>query len=270
MTFEQAYRRSRDAFPFPDYMPPVAAAFGYRTIAETVLDLVPTGSRVLDFGCGPCDKTAVLQDLGYRCSGYDDLMDAWHREGDNIEKIIAFAARTGIDLRIAEHDAPLPFHPGEFDLVMAHDILEHLHNSPRQFLLPLVDLLVPGGLLYLSVPNAANLRKRILVATGRSNHAPFNDYYWYPGDWRGHVREYVKADLHQLADNLGLEIVQVAGCDHMLEVLPGGRLGQRIWKTATSRVDSLKDSVMLIARKPANWTEPEAPPDADRFKKATH
>ena len=31
-------------------------------------------------------------------------------------------------------------------------------------------------------------------------------YYWSPGSWRGHVREYVKNDLYLLSKYLGLNI----------------------------------------------------------------
>ena len=55
------------------------------------------GRRVLDFGCGPLDKIAVLQSLGYRCTGYDDLGDYNYQAGNNVEKILSFAALGGVE-----------------------------------------------------------------------------------------------------------------------------------------------------------------------------
>jgi hypothetical protein len=63
--------------PFPDYT---------CGVCETMLHLVPklwpylvSGGRLLDIGCGPMDKTAVLGKLGLECHGIDDLADEWQR-----------------------------------------------------------------------------------------------------------------------------------------------------------------------------------------------
>ena len=92
---------------------------------------------------------------------------------------------------------------------MCCDVLEHLHDSPRPILGALVDTVRSGGFLVVTVPNAVNLRKRIAVATGKSNLPDFQVFYWYPGDWRGHVREYTHGDLRMLAENLGLAVVEL-------------------------------------------------------------
>lgn len=258
MTPEQALREARDAFPFPGYFDYGGQpASDYLAIAETVGRVLAPGSTILDFGCGPCDKAAVLARMGYRCSGLDDLNDAWHRRDDNHDKIHRYAEDFGVEL--VDSGDLAAFDGRQFDMVMSHAVLEHLHDSPRQIFEHLVSLLRPGGLVYVSVPNAGNLRKRIAVARGRTNHAPFGDYYWYPGSWRGHVREYVKGDLEVFADALNLDVVELGGCDHMLGSLSSNRLVQKTWALATAKLDSLKDSVYLVASKPEHW-EPKAPP----------
>jgi len=105
-------------------------------------------------------------------------------------------------------------------MVMCHDVLEHLHDSPRELLNDLAELIKPTGLLFITVPNAVNIRKRISVLVGNTNHPRFDTYYWYPGPWRGHVREYVRKDLELLCQYLGFTIEQLNGCHHMLHVLP--------------------------------------------------
>jgi hypothetical protein len=42
-----------------------------------------------------------------------------------------------------------------------------------------------------------------------NNLPPFDQYYWYPGPWRGHIREYVKSDLAMLSDYLDLEVLEL-------------------------------------------------------------
>ena len=60
--------------------------------------------------------------------------------------------------------------------------------------------------------NAVNLRKRIYVLLGRSNLPTLNEWY-NDGDpvFRGHVREPVIRDLHQLMRWNGLEVVGTYG-----------------------------------------------------------
>jgi SAM-dependent methyltransferase len=248
MTPAEAIRRTAERFPFRGYIVPDGGR--YSNIAATATCHLPPGSRILDFGCGPCDATAVLSSLGFQCSAYDDFGDHWHRLPGNLDKIVEFAKASGVDLRIADQ-GPIPFERESFDMVMLHDVLEHLHDSPRDLLNDLVALLKPGGLLFVTVPSAVNIRKRIAVLLGRTNLPAFEGYFWHPGPWRGHVREYTHADLRELAAFLGVEIVELRGCDHMLQRLPAAL--RPIYRGATAIFTGLKDSWTLVARKPAGW-----------------
>jgi len=249
---ERAIAQVSAEFPFPGYMVP-EISFGhgkYSNIAATVERYLQPGARILDFGCGPCDVTAVLQCLGYSCAGTDDLNDVWHQETENLAKIKSFIEATGIDFKIAS-ESGLPFQPGSFDMVMLNDVLEHLHDSPRELLNGLLELLSPRGILFITVPNAVNVRKRLAVLRGQTNLPPFASYFWYQGRWRGHIREYVRSDLVQLAEFLGLEILEIRGCDHMLDKVPPVLL--RPYLLLTKYFDSLKDSWLLVARKKEDW-----------------
>jgi 2-polyprenyl-3-methyl-5-hydroxy-6-metoxy-1,4-benzoquinol methylase len=70
-------------------------------------------------------------------------------------------------------------------MVMLHSVLQHLPDSPRDLLVNLVERIRPGGYLFITVPNHVNLRKRLAVLCGKTSHAPYVMYYWYPGGWRG-------------------------------------------------------------------------------------
>lgn len=248
-----ALARVRASFPFKDYLADDDGSTGpYSNIAATVLRYLPQpdSCRILDFGAGACDKTAVLQMLGYKCSACDDLQDDWHKLPGSCEKITSFAAETGIDFKLLR-DLNLPFAASEFSMVMLHDVLEHLHDSPRCLLNRIVEFIAPGGFLFITVPNAVNIRKRLDVLRGRSNLPDFSGYYWYPGSWRGHIREYVRSDLQLLAKYLGLEIIELRGCDHMLHKVPA--MIKPLYLKITDFFDSLKDSWLLVAKKPVDW-----------------
>ncbi len=125
-----------------------------------------------------------------------------------------------------------------------------------------MSLLKPGGYLFITVPNAVNVRKRLYVLAGKSNMMDFDIYYWYPGAWRGHVREYTKGDLCKLAGHLGLDILELSGVDHFLSRLP--RLLRPPYVAVTSLFDGFKDSLCLVARKPAAWVPRREVPDHQR------
>lgn len=259
MTPEQAVRKTAELFPFENYMW-IGETFrsAYENIALTVLKYLKPGASILDFGCGPCDKTAVLRFLGFKCSGYDDLLDGWHQAADTKEKIQKFASECEIDLRLPD-DREFPFQAESFDMIMLHDVLEHLHDSPRDLLVWLLTLCRPGGYLFVTVPNAANVRKRIHLLIGKTNLPLFDQYYWSPDPWRGHVREYVKDDLAKLCDYLCLDIRELRGCDHMLQKVP--KKAVSLYLLATRVLDSLKDSWLLVAKKPQEWTPLMARPN---------
>jgi SAM-dependent methyltransferase len=218
VTADDAIRRVCETFPFPGYTD--GQVWAYRTITLTAARYLRPGARILDFGCGPCDKTAVLQLLGFACAGYDELADPWHTVAEHRQQIMQFIRDQGIDFRLATPDEPIPFAPDTFDMVMMHDVLEHLHDSPRQLLNALVTRIVPGGYFFATVPSAVNIRKRLAVACGRTNLPPFADYYWHPGSWRGHVREYTRGDLLALAGYLDIDVVELRSCNHMLGKVP--------------------------------------------------
>jgi SAM-dependent methyltransferase len=257
----EAIELVKKRFPFEGYMTYGSENKGaYATVAKTVTKYLKPGSRILDFGCGPCDKTAIVQALGFQCAAYDDLQDDWHRLPGNLEKIRRFATECGIDFRLSDGSS-LPFLADEFDMVMMHDVLEHLHNSPRDLVNDLLGLVKPGGLLFVTVPNAVNVRKRISVLFGRTNLPRFESFYWYPGAWRGHVREYVRNDLVLLAEYLGLDVLELRSCDHMLEKLPKAILPA--YALITRVFPGWKDSWLLLAKKPAGWMPRKALPRSE-------
>jgi SAM-dependent methyltransferase len=251
MTPEEAIQLVIKRFPFEGYMMPGMAIKGaYSNIANTVIRYLEPGSKILDFGCGPCDKTAIVQLLGFQCSGCDPLQDDWHTRPGNRDKILAFAKECAIDFRLAS-DGVLPFEKNLFDMIMLHDVLEHLHDSPRDLLNDLLELAKPEGLLFVTVPNAVNIRKRVDVLFGKTNLPRFEGYYWYPGSWRGHIREYVRDDLVKLSEYLNLEVVELRGCDHMLESLPVAV--RPAYLCVTGILTGWKDSWLLVARKRRGW-----------------
>lgn len=238
-----------DTFPITGYID--SQIESYKSIINTVTKNLKLGSKIIDIGSGPADKPAVLQKLGFQCTSYDDLSDDWHKLDNNKEKILNFAKSKGVKYLVAG-DKNLKLEKESYDMLMSNDMLEHLHDSPRVLLNDFLEYVKPGGLLLITVPNAVNIRKRLAVLRGKTNLPDFYTYFWTPGKWRGHVREYVRNDLILLCEYLGLELVSVKGCDHMVNMRLKHIL-KKIYLLITNFDDSLKDSWTLIAKKPFNW-----------------
>jgi len=252
-TFEEALKDVTEAFPFADYV--LQNTSPHRTVWDVLKKYAKKGDRVYDFGAGPGDKTAFASMLGCTCTAYDDLQDNWHNAGDNREKILGFLEAMEINFE----DTFIKPAPKSFEIIMLNDVLEHLHISPRYILTDLIDGLSDGGLLFITVPNLANLRKRLSLLRGRTNLPRFDLYYWYDGPWRGPVREYVRGDLEGLVRHLKLEMVELSSTHHMLKNLPSSL--QPIYKGVTALFPNTRDSWVLVARKPAGWTAESCAPE---------
>ena len=238
-------------FPFAGYMDPAnEVRNGYLNIAERVKRILPVGSRVLDFGCGPCDKLAVLSMIGYKCWGFDDFSDDWHKRPGVTDSIRQFAIQNKITLIDSKADQGIGG-KNYFDLIMLNDVVEHLHDSPGPILNNLIEMIKDGGYLLITVPNSVNIRKRFDVFFGKTNYPKFEYYYYHPVPYRGHIREYTVGDLRQMCDFLRLEKMVLTGCDHMIYKVPKGM--RHIYFGITDLFPSLKDSIILIARKPQKW-----------------
>ena len=238
------YKELHNQFPFSDYIKSKNFGSVYKTIASVANKYLEQGDKILDFGCGPCDKTGMLQKMGFQCVGYDDLGDGWHSLDDNIKKINFFADQVGIDFVINKDELD---QYNNFNMIMLTDVIEHFHDSPKNILIDLLGKLKVNGILLITVPNAGNIRKRISLLFGKTNYPPYHEFYWNKGSWRGHIREYVYGDLELLAKYLDLECLQISGVDHMLHRLPN--LFRPFYLLISYLFPSLKDSWVLVCRK---------------------
>lgn len=239
------------SFPFENYIKPERKA-AYKLLPRIAYECLGGEGCILDFGAGPADKTAMFSRIGLDVVAFDDFEDPWHRLGNNRQKILDFASFAGIDYCYStENKGNWPFAGRTFDMLMLHHVLEHLHDSPKDLMVDLIQRVNDGGFVFITVPNAVNLRKRLHVLLGKTNYPPYSAYYWYPGPWRGHIREYVQDDLIRLSRYLGIEIVFLTTYTHFAHAIP--RVAQKPFQVLSALVPSFRDSWMLLARKPSHW-----------------
>ena len=167
---------------------------------ETIADLVPAGSRVLDLGCGSGELLAHLRDHK-GCSGYGiEIADA------NVQACV----QRGIDVIQLNLDEGLAlFDDRSFDVVLQLDTLQHLRNTEKM----LRETARVGRIGIVSFPNFAHWPNRLRVATGRMPVTKVLPYQWYDTP---NIRVGTHADFEVLARKNGLSILESFG-------LQGGR-----------------------------------------------
>src|SRR5688500_13981512 len=115
-----------------------------------------------------------------------------------------------VEWQISEFDLEqgFPFRDGEFDVVTAFEVIEHVVSTPRRLLRESARVLKRGGLLYLGTPNVVAWAK---VRRMFSQVHPY-DAAAYSLDFSErhpmcHVYEYDPWTLQQLVKSEGFEIV---------------------------------------------------------------
>jgi SAM-dependent methyltransferase len=247
-------------FPFEGYIPS-ARRVSYFAMPKTVLRWLGQSARILDYGAGPCDKTAMLSQVGYNVTAFDDLGDNWYNFEGNRENILGYAAKAGIEYLLPDKNGNFEFRDDYYDAIILNNVIEHFHDSPRKLLNKVLGGLKTGGFIFIDVPNAANLRKRIDLARGRTNYPSFDSFYWSSYPWRGHVREFVKDDLIKLGQFLGLETVEISSHHYHLDAV--SPLLRKIVVLICKILPSLRESWLFVGKKPVGWKPHNVPTEAE-------
>jgi SAM-dependent methyltransferase len=157
-------------------------------------------ARVLDIGRS--ELTAHLSKF-YRdvtTLGLDLYADdGGHREASSM----AAVPHVTFDL-LNSHRVDIWPECGSFDLIVFSEVLEHLSVAPEFVFAFLNSLLADRGILICTTPNAADVAKRLRLAYGRN---PFERLRLYSAN-PGHIREYTRHELCDIAYSVGLDCVR--------------------------------------------------------------
>lgn len=155
--------------------------------------------RLLEIGCGPGMLLRELTSRGFECSALETSDQAR-------AAAIRISESLGDD-GIRFHSTPDDAWTGQFPLIMAFEVLEHIEDDAGA-LAEWASWLAPGGHLILSVPAH---QKR-----------------WNARDvWAGHVKRYERAQLRAVVEGAGLEVESIEcygfPLANALEILGEGR-----------------------------------------------
>ena len=116
------------------------------------------GKTALDVGCGVGLLAEPLARLGARVTGIDASTEV-------IEVARGHAAGVGLEIDYRAGDVQQL--EGQFDLVTAMEVIEHVAD-PGAFLNALASRLAPNGLLVMSTPNATAWSRLLMITIGES------------------------------------------------------------------------------------------------------
>ncbi len=177
-------------------------------------------SRILDVGCSDGRLDELLRLAGHNVVG----VDAVKLEGvqDRVDGFVE-----------ADLNQGLPPEAGSgFDVVVAADVLEHVVD-PASMLAQLRDVLAPGGVLFVSVPNFAHCYPRLRVLFGRFDY-----------DRRGildagHIRFFTRATFERLVQRTEMRVRRRSTSGLPVEVAGRGGGAPASLEHLVSRIDRL-------------------------------
>lgn len=184
----------------------------YFYISKLIYNNFSENEKILDFGSGLNDVSAVLKKQGFSIDAYDDCNDEWYREDNNLEKLISFSKK--INLNFYTNFEDLKNSGNKYKIILLLDVLEHVPD-PKSFLKNLFEFLDENSNLIITVPNSVSLRKRISVMLGKTNYASYNDFF-DEVPFRGHWREYSIEDIRSLSKKINCEIKHLEGINAII------------------------------------------------------
>lgn len=206
--YSEEYYSGRGADPLIDYAfdlsspDSTAHVYEWRGVLSAVKSLVAitSATRWLDFGCGAGGLVGHLRNAGVNAIGLED-------------GAIADRARScGVPVM---RSTEIPEHRGEFDVITAIEVLEHV-ESPLSVLRDIRSLLKPGGVFFYTTGNAKPFRENFL--NWRYVVPEIHISYFEPGtlefalrkcgfrpEWRGYLPGFTDILRYKILKNVGVK-----------------------------------------------------------------
>jgi 2-polyprenyl-3-methyl-5-hydroxy-6-metoxy-1,4-benzoquinol methylase len=164
---------------------------------QDTLDLLGPGDgqRLLDIGAFPGHLSLAAHHQGFQVYGLTGKAEST----TCLNLIEERFSRHQIPIAMADVESePFPYGDEFFDLVLASEIIEHLHYNPYRLLREAFRVLKPEGYILLSTPNLSRLDNLLRLRKGRSVHSEIKGRFYESFSSilsARHVREYTAHEL---------------------------------------------------------------------------
>lgn len=140
--------------------------------------------RLLDYGCGTGAFLKEMQKGGWNVSGIEPDSAARDRASSQTNTVVVDPS----NIQVYKHEV--------FDVITLWHVLEHVHDL-HATLDKLAELLSPGGLMVIAVPNHTSL------------DAKYYREYWAAYDVPRHLYHFNPQSLHLLLQRHGLSVAKI-------------------------------------------------------------
>ena len=179
-----------------------------------LLDWLSEGSpkRVLDLGCSDGRLGELFRLEGHTVIGIDsEKLDG---VGDRLDGFVEADLNLGLPDDVG----------GDFDVVVAADVLEHLAD-PESMLRQLSEVLSPRGVVMASVPNIAHWYPRLRILLGRFDYERRGIFD------AGHLRFFTRRSFERMAKRAGMRVRRSTSTGLPVEIVGrGGPSPSRVMK----------------------------------------
>lgn len=157
---------------------------------DLVKPLLREDMTVLEVGCGAGELLSLIKPLVRECVG--------------VEMNSAFVDFINADLNIEAHAGDLTkidWGGRKFDLVICVDSLDHMSN-PLEVLTSMKELLLPGGKMWIAVPNLNEVLNHYLP---EPNQSKYHTFFWH----RAHFYYFDADSLGVMLAAAGMEVESI-------------------------------------------------------------
>jgi SAM-dependent methyltransferase len=192
--------------------------------------------RVLDWGCGYGQVTALLRREGVDAVAFD------YRDGLEAPTVEPLERFPEIQAHLSPYPVALPFDAGTFDTVLSCGVLEHVQD-PDGSLDEIRRVLRPGGTFYVTnLPNRYSYTEKGARLLGLYYHGQLPD-----------DRVYTKRSIERLVERHGFTVRELRHA-HMLPLTLGGP-ARPIWSASrllerVPGLNTLATSLEVVAQVP--------------------
>ena len=208
----------------------------HRILIRLIRRYAKRGGVLLDLGAAGGELGAAVRDHFRRTLGFEYQTDCLADLRGRFDQALITDLETVKRL------------PSDADAIVLADVLEHLRDAPAILRLVRTSL-APGGFLFVSVPNIANITVRLGLLFGVFEYRE-----------RGildntHLRFYTMRTIRREIENAGFRVVAVSGSSVPLRLITGRytpepllRLGERLLTSITRVWKSLfAYQIILVA-----------------------
>jgi ubiquinone/menaquinone biosynthesis C-methylase UbiE len=203
----------------------------YEELAHDLVRRAP--GRLLDWGCGWGQVTALLRELDVDVVAYDYRAGM---DGPTVEPLEQFPE---IEAHLSSEPVALPFEDNLFDTVLSCGVLEHVPD-PEGSVAEINRVLRPGGMFYVTnLPNRYSYTEKIARLLGLYYHGQLPD-----------DRVYTTRTARALLERHGFAVRELR-LAHMLPLTLGGP-ARVLWRTSSALervpvVNRVATSLELVA-----------------------